>query len=122
MIVVDASSVLEILEQTETGVRLGDALANTTIDAPHLIDLEVANVLRRWTRNGKMTESDAVRALEAFAAMPIRRHPHQHLLSEIWRLRHNLTAYDGAYLALAWSLDAELITMDEGLRKRAKRR
>jgi predicted nucleic acid-binding protein len=54
--------------------------------------------------------------------MPITRYPHASILPEIWKLRHNLTAYDAAYLALARLLDAELLTMDDGLRKLGKRR
>jgi predicted nucleic acid-binding protein len=54
--------------------------------------------------------------------MTITRCSHTNLLDAIWSLRHNLTAYDAAYLALARLLDAELITMDNGLRKRATRK
>ena len=122
MIVIDASVVLEILERSDIGVELKNAVEGLMLDAPHMIDIEVAHVLRRWARIGKMTEREAEGALAVFLGMPIRRHPHQQLLPDIWSLRHNLTAYDAAYLALARHLDAELLTMDEGLKKRSKRR
>jgi predicted nucleic acid-binding protein len=121
MIVIDASAVLEILKQTPVGLNLQEILGDRFLDAPHVIDLEVANVLRRWVFSGAMTDIDAKRALDSFLAMPITRHPHTNLLPEIWKLRHNLTAYDAAYLALARFLGAELLTMDDGLSKRAKR-
>ena len=122
MIVIDASAVLEILRQSPVGIGLFEALDGRELDAPHLIDLEVANAVRRWVSRGEVSEAFAARALDSFLTIPITRHPHFPLLGEIWALRHNLTAYDAAYLALAWHLDAELLTMDEGLKKRSKRR
>jgi predicted nucleic acid-binding protein len=122
MIVVDASAVLEILLRSEIGERLEAAVSGLTLEAPHILDIEVAHVLRRWAASGKMTSGQATEALALFLEMPIRRHPHTHLMPEIWKLRHELTAYDAAYLALARRLDAELLTTDDGLRKRAKRR
>jgi predicted nucleic acid-binding protein len=122
MIVIDASAVLEILKRTATGLELIPVVAGREQHAPHLIDLEVANALRRWEAQGEMSAYDTQTAFDVFLSMRIRRYPHTNLLPEIWRLRRNLTAYDAAYLALAKFLDAELLTTDEGLRKRAKRR
>ena len=83
--------------------------------APHLLDLEVANVLRRCLLRGEIDESGGAGALANLQRVPIARHPHQPLLERVWRLRHNLTAYDAAYLALAETLDAPLLTRDAGL-------
>jgi predicted nucleic acid-binding protein len=122
MIVVDASAVLEILKGTKTGANLLTALPGLELHAPHLIDLEVINALRRWEFQAEMSAGDIRAALEVFREMTITRHAHTSLLGEIWSLRHNLTAYDGAYLALARLLGAELVTMDGGLRKLAARK
>jgi predicted nucleic acid-binding protein len=46
---------------------------------------------------------------------PIVRHPHDLFLGRIWELRHGMTAYDAAYIALAESLPAPLITRDRKL-------
>jgi predicted nucleic acid-binding protein len=116
MIVIDASAVLEILKRTETGAELETAIAGHTLHAPHLIDIEVASALRRWELHGEMKPADAAAALEVFARISLRRHPHDAMLKEIWHLRSNLTVYDAAYVALAKSLQAELLTMDSGLR------
>ncbi len=114
MIVLDASAAIDLLlGLTASGrlrVRLGQAQG--LIVAPHLIDLEVAQVLRRFVSLGKL---DAVRAEEAlgdFSALGIRRQAHDVLLPRVWELRHNATAYDAAYLALSEVVRAPLITCD----------
>jgi predicted nucleic acid-binding protein len=47
--------------------------------------------------------------------MNVVRYPHAPLAARIWDLRENLTAYDAAYVALAETLGAPLITMDARL-------
>lgn len=122
MIVTDASAVLEILSRTTKGIELETALLERDLHAPHVIDLEVLNAVRRWERTGVIGPAEATEILNAFLAIGITRHPHTPLMDSIWALRHNLTAYDAAYFALAQALDAELVTMDSGLRKMAARK
>lgn len=86
-----------------------------TIQAPHLMDIEVLQVLRRYVRTNVMSAGRAQEALEDYSDLPITRYPHSVLLSRIWELRHNLTAYDAAYVALAEALDAPLVTCDRRL-------
>ena len=83
--------------------------------APALIDLEIAQVLRRQVSSGLMTERRGAASLEVWRAFPVLRHGHELLLPRIWALRANLTAYDAAYVALAEALDAPLITIDAKL-------
>ena len=122
MIGIDASTVLEILSRTAKGLELEAALLNSDLHAPHVIDLEVLNAVRRWERTGVIGSAEATDVLNAFLAIGITRYSHAPLVDSIWALRHNLTAYDAAYLALANVLDAELVTMDSGLRKMAARK
>ena len=83
--------------------------------APHLLDVEVAQVLRRYALAGTFGADRGAEALEDLADFPIARYPHQPFLSRIWELRHNVTAYDAAYLALAEVLAAPLVTRDAKL-------
>jgi predicted nucleic acid-binding protein len=122
MIVIDASAVLEILSRTTKGIELEDAVLERDLHAPHVIDLEVLNAVRRWERTGVIRPAEATEIFNAFLMFGITRHIHTPLVGRIWALRHNLTAYDAAYLALAQALDAELATMDRGLRKIAVRK
>ncbi len=114
MIVVDASALLEVLLRTGDGARIEARLfdADESLHAPHLLDIEIAQVLRRLAAAGEIFEDRGRAALADLSDLPVRRYPHDLLLPRIWTLRHNLTAYDAAYVALAEALDAPLITRD----------
>ncbi len=117
MIVLDASAVLELLRATATGERIRGRLqdAGETLCAPHLMDVEVAHALRRFERIGSLSAARGTEALADLAEFPLTRFPHEHLLGRVWELRHNVTAYDAAYLALAEALRATLVTCDRKL-------
>ena len=119
MIVLDASAVIELLLGTKAGAVVGRRIGAFTesLHAPHLIDLEVAQALRRYTRSGQMSEGRATEALEDLADLDLTRYPHDVLLPRVWGLRRNATAYDAAYLALAELLPALLLTADRRLAK-----
>lgn len=119
MIVLDASAVLEILLQTEAGAPVAERLLRlgSSLHAPHLLDVEVAQVLRRFVAQGQVTETRAAQALRALEDFPVERYPHGILLPRIWALRQNLTAYDAAYVALAEALEATLLTRDSRIRR-----
>jgi len=91
--------------------------ANQTLHAPHLIDLEIAQVLRRYVRSAIISAERGAEAVTDLLDFPLTRYPHFVLLTRIWQLRHGLTAYDAAYLALAEALDAPLLTRDRALAK-----
>jgi predicted nucleic acid-binding protein len=88
------------------------AAMSATSNAPHLLDVEVAQALRRLVQQGERGQADARVALEELSALDLERHPHEPLLDRIWALRKNLTAYDATYVALAEALDAILLTCD----------
>jgi predicted nucleic acid-binding protein len=117
MIVVDASALVEMLLRTKTGRRVSSRLLveEETLHAPHLIDLEIAQVLRKYCAVGDLTAQRASEALHDLSDLPLNRYPHDILLDKIWELRHNMTAYDAAYVALAEALDSPLVTCDSHL-------
>ena len=95
-----------------------------TLHAPHLLDVEVAQALRHYAARDEISAARGQSLIDLLGRLPITRYPHDSLLDRIWSLRHNLTAYDAAYVALAEALDARLVTADERLaaapRNRAK--
>ena len=116
MIVADASAVLELLPGT-TAFDIQRRLLESgeSLHASHLLDLEIAQVLRRYVLIGDLTPQRGKQALTDLADLPIIRYPHDLFLSRIWPLRHNATAYDAACSALSESLPAPLITCDARL-------
>jgi len=114
VIVVDASAAIEWLLQTQKGAEIEAQIFSKgqTLHAPHLIDVEVAQVLRRHVRERALTEARALQALESLSNLSILRHRHTFLLRRAWQLRHHLTVYDAVYVALAEALNAPLLTCD----------
>jgi predicted nucleic acid-binding protein len=117
VIVLDASAIIEVLLNTPTGAALRQHLfvARETLHVPHLTDVEVLQVLRRYSMTRVLNEERANEALADYAAMPLTRYPHSVLLPRVWELRHNLTAYDAVYIALAEALPARFVTCDRAL-------
>lgn len=113
MTVTDASAILELLLGTTRGEAVEEyLLEEPSLQAPALLDAEVAQVLRRMVAAGVLEEPRARAGLEILGDMPIRRHLLTPLLPRIWELRENLTAYDAAYVSLAEALACPLLTFD----------
>jgi predicted nucleic acid-binding protein len=117
MIVLDASAAIDWLLQTSAGQRVEKRISsrNESLHAPHLLDLEVAQVLRRLVREGSLPLRRADEAIADLVDLRVTRYPHFVLLPRVWQLRHNFSAYDAAYLALAEKLGAALVTRDSRL-------
>lgn len=115
--VLDASVVLEVILRTPESDPIADRILSSRerLHAPHLLDLEVAQVLRRYVSRGELIESRGREALDVLSFFPLTRYSHEPLLSRIWALRERLTAYDAAYVALAEALGDTLLTRDQRL-------
>jgi predicted nucleic acid-binding protein len=114
VIVLDASAAVDWLLQTSAGRRIEQRIysARESLHAPHLLELEVTQVLRRLVRGGTIPATRAHEAIQDLLDLRITRYPHFVLLPRIWQLRPNFSAYDAAYLVLAEKLGARLLTRD----------
>ena len=117
MIVLDASAAIDWLLQTAAGRQIENRIYShgESLHAPHLLDLEVAQVLRRLVREAAVSALRADQAIQDLLNLRVTRYPHFVLLPQIWRLRHNFSAYDAVYVALTEELGATLITRDARL-------
>ena len=114
MIVLDASAAVDWLLQTPHGLRIETRIysQSESLHAPHILDLEITQVLRRLVRDGTISGNRGDEAVCDLLEMRITRYPHFLLVPRIWHYRNNLSAYDAAYITLAEKLQASLITRD----------
>ena len=114
MIVLDASALVELLLDTPTGQTVATRIADPSLGlhVPHLADVEVVQALSRYAKDGELDAAAAAVALEDLHALDLQRHAHEPLLDRVWELRHNLSAYDAVYVALAEALDSKVLTCD----------
>jgi predicted nucleic acid-binding protein len=117
VIVLDASAIVELLLSTPRGLSVAARIADPSlgVHVPHLADVEVAQALRRYEREGDLDPQEAASAIATLGELDLERHAHEPLLRRVWALRDNLTAYDAVYVALAEALDATLLTCDARL-------
>jgi predicted nucleic acid-binding protein len=114
VIVLDASAAIEWLLQSPVGLKIDHRIfaRSESLHAPHLLDVEVAQVLRRYVRDKTITARRGQEALEDLGDLPLSRYPHDFLMPRVWGLRTTLTAYDAVYVALSELLEAPLLTCD----------
>jgi predicted nucleic acid-binding protein len=120
VIVIDASAAIEWVLQTPKGAAIEARMFRKPgepprLHAPHLLDVEVAQVLRRHVAGGLLSEARAQTALHDFLQIPLLRYPHDVLLPRVWQLRRNLSSYDAVYVALAEALEIPLLTCDTNI-------
>jgi predicted nucleic acid-binding protein len=115
-LVVDASVVVAALVDGGGAGRWADALVSSDdLAAPHLMPVEVANVLRRAAGAGDISQDVAALAHGDLLALRVALFPYEPFAGRVWELRNNLTAYDAWYVAVAESLDTPLATLDRRL-------
>lgn len=122
-LVVDASVVVAALvDSDEMGRWAEEVLLSGHLAAPHLMPVEVANILRRSVRGGDVSGDSASLAHADLQDIRVELFPYGAVASRAWDLRDNLTLYDAWYVAVAEMLDAELATLDRRLTRAARTR
>jgi predicted nucleic acid-binding protein len=115
----DASVVVELVTNGRLAASLRRDLAvrSESFLVPHLLDIEVASALRRLMEGRRIDWYQSEQLLTGLSTLPAECYAHTPLLGRIWELRHDFTAYDGAYIALAEATHSTLYTTDEKLSK-----
>lgn len=112
-LVVDSGlMVAALVDSGATGTWADQLLATDDLAAPHLILVEVANVLRRAAMSGEISVDTASLAHADLLSLPVELFSYEPFATRVWELRENVTAYDGWYVALAESLGAKVATLD----------
>jgi predicted nucleic acid-binding protein len=120
-LVADASAIVDLLSGAREEAAIRAQLASVAeLDVPEHFHVEAISALRGLLWRGDLSPERAVRALDLLLELRVVRHPVAPLAREVWALRDTLTAYDAAYLALARSLDARVLTTDGGLAEAAR--
>jgi predicted nucleic acid-binding protein len=112
VIVFDASAAIELLLGTPIGLIIAARIGLEDLHAPHLLDMEVAQALRKLEAAGRIDDDRGREAIEDLSDLDVTRYEHYSFLPRVWELRANVTAYDAVYVALAEMLDAPLLTTD----------
>lgn len=122
-IVADASALVEYLLGSDRGQAAATVLEDRTVDlhTASLCDIEVVSALRGLIRGREIDAGRALAAIEDYSDLPLSRHGHVPLMTRVLELRDNFSAYDAAYVALAETLSAELLTCDAGLASAVRR-
>ena len=115
-VVVDASVVVAALvDNGREGQWADDVLLSGPLAAPHLLPVETANVLRKAALDGVISGDVATLAHGDLGDVRLELFDYPPFAGRVWELRHNLSAYDAWYVALAEALDAPLATLDSRL-------
>jgi predicted nucleic acid-binding protein len=118
LLVLDASAALAAFLGTgvnSASIRVRIEAPGESLHAPHLLDVEMLHALRGLVLRGDVSRARSEEVREDFASLRWSRYSHVAFLNRIWELKDNLTAYDAAYVALAETLSAPLITTDARL-------
>ena len=112
-LVVDASLVVSALvDAGNTGIWAESLLASGPLGAPHLMPVEVTNILRRAAAKGEITQDVASMAHADLLDLRVELYPYAPFAARVWELRDNVTSYDAWYIALAESLGVSVATLD----------
>ena len=114
LVVADASILVTALTTgARERIQVQRWMVELTGDQPvhvvrNLTNLEYLSAIRNLSLQQKLSERHASIAIRAFIDLPSRRMDvTQAMASRIWEMRHNLTAYDAAYVALAERMQSE---------------
>jgi predicted nucleic acid-binding protein len=121
LIVTDASAVIDLVADIGRKSLLRDRLSGDRLLAPNFLPVEVASGLRGMNLGGKLADRDLRDAVGFLRLLRVDLHPSIPLIPRAMTLRHDFSAYDASYVALAEAYGCPLLTYDKRLAKAAKK-
>lgn len=113
---IDTSAVVDFLLGEGAASEVEALIAREgELAAPDVLVFEVLAVLRRLALRRDLSEARAAGALRDFGDLSVELFPSLPQVGRAWQLRHNLTAADALFLALAEALGEPLATVDSAL-------
>ena len=113
--VIDASALFEVVSRTTLGEVVGSTIRDRELIAPELIYAEVLATIRRGVLNDSVPQAIATVAVQRLINIPITKYSLSGLIADAWEYRHNVSAYDAFYMAVARKNDTPLVTVDARL-------
>lgn len=115
-LVIDASAAfVAVTDGSDQGVAIRELMKGEFLCAPSLFAFEVASVIRRHELHRLISPAAAEEAHRVLGLLRVTEVRYAVLADRVWELRHNLTAFDAAYVALAEMTDGVLVTLDQRL-------
>jgi predicted nucleic acid-binding protein len=119
-LVIDASLVVSALvDAGDTGKWAESMLSSGPLSAPHLMPVEVTNILRRTAASGEISQDAASLAHVDLLDLRVELFPYAPFAPRVWELRNNVTSYDAWSVALAEFLGTRVATLDRRLARAA---
>lgn len=115
MIVLDASVAIEAYFDSPSTGGIDRLFENNTLLAPQSLGVEVMQAFRRKVFAGESDERQAILAIRNVMELPIVLMPFEPFVERIWDLRHNVSANDAWYVAIAETFGVPLATTDRRL-------
>jgi predicted nucleic acid-binding protein len=115
--VCDASVVVAmLLDSGPDGRWASGEMMGAELFAPTLLPYECSNIIRRHELSGAVSADQGAQAHADLLDLAVALWPYELLGSRVWELRHNVSSYDAAYVALAEALTAPLLTLDRRIK------
>lgn len=117
-VVCDASALVAVLlDAGRDGTWVAERLAGAELFAPALMPFECANIIRRHELGDLISADQSAQAHADLIDLPVELWPYEVLAGRAWDLRRNASSYDAAYIALAETVGAPLVTLDRRLQR-----
>lgn len=112
-VVVDASVIVSALVKTGAEAVWSErVLVSHSLIAPNLVEVEVANILRRLRAAGRLSVDEADQSFRDLTSLKLELQPFAPFAERIWQLKNNVTCYDAWYVAVAEAFHLPIATLD----------